>query len=95
MDAPVPVEAVTHAGRVIGEPGIALAGDSNPGENLDTGGGHADPPRCKANAGRSRQAPGPIHQRGAVTRAFGPIGWGWDGRWVTPKGYQHFPSNGH
>jgi hypothetical protein len=39
--------------------------------------------------------PGLIHEGGLVTRAFDAIGWGWGGRWVTPKDYQHFSSNGH
>jgi hypothetical protein len=72
-----------------------LAVDINPCENVYIEGGHIDPPRCQANADRSRQVPGLIHEGGVVTRAFGAIGWGWGGRWVTPKDYQHFSSNGH
>jgi len=72
-----------------------LAVDINPCENVYIEGGYIDPPRCKANADRSRHVPGLIHEGGAVTRAFDAIGWGWGGRWVTPKDYQHFSSNGH
>jgi hypothetical protein len=72
-----------------------LAVDINPCENVYIEGGQVDPPRCAANADRSRQVPGLIHEGGVVTRAFGAIGWGWGGRWVTPKDYQHFSSNGH
>jgi D-alanyl-D-alanine carboxypeptidase len=72
-----------------------LAVDINPCENVYIDGGHIDPPRCTANADRSRHVPGLIHEGGLVTRAFGAIGWGWGGRWVTPKDYQHFSSNGH
>jgi hypothetical protein len=72
-----------------------LAIDINPCENVYIDGGHVDPPRCAANADRSRQVPGLIHDGGLVTWAFGAIGWGWGGRWVTPKDYQHFSSNGH
>ena len=72
-----------------------LAVDINPCENVYIEGGHVDPPRCKGNADRSRHVRGLIHQGGVVTRAFGAIGWGWGGRWVTPKDYQHFSSNGH
>jgi len=72
-----------------------LAVDINPCENVYIEGGQVDPPRCAANADRSRQVPGLIHEGGVVTRAFDAIGWGWGGRWVTPKDYQHFSSNGH
>jgi hypothetical protein len=72
-----------------------LAVDINPCENVYIEGGHVDPPRCKANADRTQQVPGLIHEGGVVTRAFDAIGWGWGGRWVTPKDYQHFSSNGH
>jgi hypothetical protein len=72
-----------------------LAVDINPCENVYIEGGHVDPPRCKANADRSRHVRGMIHEGGLVTRAFDAIGWGWGGRWVTPKDYQHFSSNGH
>jgi D-alanyl-D-alanine carboxypeptidase len=72
-----------------------LAVDINPCENVYIEAGHVDPPRCQANADRSRQVPGLIHEGGVVTRTFDAIGWGWGGRWVTPKDYQHFSSNGH
>lgn len=72
-----------------------LAVDINPCENVYIDSGYIDPPRCKANADRSRHVPGLIHEGGEVTRAFDAIGWGWGGRWVTPKDYQHFSSNGH
>lgn len=72
-----------------------LAVDINPCENVYIAGGYIDPPRCKANADRSRHVPGLIHAGGLVTRAFAAIGWGWGGIWVTPKDYQHFSSNGH
>ncbi len=72
-----------------------LAVDINPCQNVYIADGYIDPPRCKANADRSRHVPGLIHEGGLVTRAFGAIGWGWGGLWVTPKDYQHFSSNGH
>ena len=72
-----------------------LAVDINPCENVYIENGYIDPPRCKANADRSRHVPGLIHAGGLVTRAFAAIGWGWGGSWVTPKDYQHFSSNGH
>jgi D-alanyl-D-alanine carboxypeptidase len=72
-----------------------LAVDINPCENVYIEGGFIDPPRCRANADRSRHVPGLIHAGGLVTRAFAAIGWGWGGSWVTPKDYQHFSSNGH
>jgi hypothetical protein len=72
-----------------------LAVDINPCENVYIEDGYIDPPRCKANAHRSRHVRGLIHEGDVVTRAFGAIGWGWGGRWVTPKDYQHFSSNGH
>ena len=72
-----------------------LAVDINPCENVYIENGYIDPPRCKANADRSRHVPGLIHAGGLVTRAFAAVGWGWGGSWVTPKDYQHFSSNGH
>jgi hypothetical protein len=53
-----------------------LAVDINPCENVYIEGGQVDPPRCAANADRSRQEPGLIHQGGVVTRTFDAIGWG-------------------
>jgi D-alanyl-D-alanine carboxypeptidase len=72
-----------------------LAVDINPCENVYIDAGYIDPPRCQANADRSRHVPGLIHEGDLVTRSFDAIGWGWGGRWVTPKDYQHFSSNGH
>ncbi len=72
-----------------------LAVDINPCENVYIDSGYIDPPRCRANADRSRHVPGLIHSGGLVVRTFAAIGWGWGGSWVTPKDYQHFSSNGH
>jgi hypothetical protein len=53
-----------------------LAVDINPCENVYIESGQVDPPRCTANADRSRHVPGLIHEGGVVTQAFGAIGWG-------------------
>lgn len=71
-----------------------LAIDLNPCENVYIVGSHVDPPRCAANADRSRQVPGLIHDGDLVTRAFASVGWRWGGLWSSPKDYQHFSSNG-
>ena len=91
---PSPGSGVVHLGPLPLH-AYGLAVDINPCENVYIEGGQVDPPRCAANADRSRQVPGLIHEGGVVTRAFDAIGWGWGGRWVTPKDYQHFSSNGH
>ena len=45
-----------------------LAVDINPCENVYIDNGYIDPPRCRANADRSRHVPGLIHAGGLVTR---------------------------
>jgi D-alanyl-D-alanine carboxypeptidase len=43
---------------------------------------------------RSRPRPGMAVSGGALVAAFESVGWGWGGRWDSPKDYQHFSANG-
>jgi D-alanyl-D-alanine carboxypeptidase len=69
--------------------------DINPVENPMISGGKVSPPKGARYRHRGRHAPGMIHRRGAVVRAFRRVGWGWGGRWHSPKDYQHFSATGH
>jgi D-alanyl-D-alanine carboxypeptidase len=71
-----------------------LAIDINPVENPYVAGSHVSPPAGRRYVDRSSRAPGVIHRRGFVVRAFRRIGWEWGGNWTTPKDYQHFSSTG-
>jgi poly-gamma-glutamate synthesis protein (capsule biosynthesis protein) len=72
--------------------GLAL--DLNPVENPYVAGDHVSPPAGRRYLDRSTQAPGVIHRRGFVVRAFRRIGWEWGGNWRYPKDYQHFSATG-
>ena len=71
-----------------------LAIDLNPVENPYVAGGHVSPPAGRRYIDRSSQAPGVIHRRGFVVRAFRRIGWEWGGNWSYPVDYQHFSATG-
>jgi hypothetical protein len=71
-----------------------LAVDVNPVENPYVAGGHVSPPAGRRYVDRSTRAPGVIHRRGFVVRAFRRIGWEWGGNWSYPKDYQHFSATG-
>lgn len=83
---------------VSGKPGVwsrhayGRAIDINPIENpyVVTSSGYVSPPAGRRFADRSRNAPGMIHRRDAVVRAFAKVGWEWGGRWPGTKDYQHF-----
>ena len=68
--------------------------DINPVENPYVSGGHVSPPEGRRYVDRSSRAPGLIHRRGFVVRAFRRIGWEWAGNWPGARDYQHFSSNG-
>ena len=68
--------------------------DINPVENPEVDGRKISPPRGARNANRRRHARGMIRRHGVVVRAFRAVGWGWGGRWSSPKDYQHFSATG-
>lgn len=69
--------------------------DMNPIQNpYVSSSGRASPPAGAAYVDRSRKAPGMIHSRDAVVRAFAAVGWGWGGHWSGIKDYQHFSASG-
>jgi hypothetical protein len=68
--------------------------DVNPLENPEIRGGVVMPPRGVRFVRRSQRAPGMIHARDAVVRAFASIGWKWGGYWRSLKDYQHFSATG-
>jgi hypothetical protein len=69
--------------------------DVNPLENpYVSATGTVEPPAGAPFADRSRRATGMIHAGDAVVQAFASVGWGWGGRWASPKDYQHFSATG-
>jgi hypothetical protein len=85
--------------RVAGSPSwsqhaYGLAIDVNPVENPSIRGGVVSPPAGAAFADRTRWAPGMIHARDGVVRAFAAVGWSWGGYWRSPRDYQHFSATG-
>jgi D-alanyl-D-alanine carboxypeptidase len=69
--------------------------DINPVQNPYVQGSYVSPPAGRAYVDRSKRAPGMIHTRDVVVRAFASIGWEWGGYWGSAKDYQHFSSTGH
>ena len=88
---------------VSGKPGVwsqhayGRAIDINPIENpyVVPSSGYVSPPAGRRFADRSRNAPGMVHRRDAVVRAFAKVGWEWGGRWPGAKDYQHFSATGN
>jgi len=62
--------------------------DINRRENPMILGGRVYP----ANA--RRRGKGVIRAGGVVVRVFATVGWGWGGRWNSPRDYQHFSAGG-
>lgn len=56
--------------------------------------GHVEPTDAQGYLNRSRTAKGMIHEGDAAVRAFDRVGWGWGGRWNSPKDWQHFSASG-
>jgi poly-gamma-glutamate synthesis protein (capsule biosynthesis protein) len=69
--------------------------DINPVENPEIDGRKISPPKGARYANRRHHARGMIRRHGVVVRAFRAVGWGWGGRWHSPKDYQHFSATGH
>ena len=68
--------------------------DLNPVENPYVAGSHVTPRRGRRYLDRTDVRPGMIVPHDVVVRAFRRIGWGWGGRWISAKDYQHFSANG-
>jgi D-alanyl-D-alanine carboxypeptidase len=68
--------------------------DINPIENPYVSGGKTSHVASRRYVDRSRHRPGMAFEGGALVRAFNRIGWGWGGRWSSPKDYQHFSASG-
>lgn len=68
--------------------------DINPIQNPYVRGGTVLPPAGNDYTDRAAARPGMILSGDVVTSAFGALGWGWGGEWMTLKDYQHFSRNG-
>lgn len=68
--------------------------DVNPIENPYVSDGRSSHRASAPYLDRSRRRPGMAYEGGVLVRAFDAIGWGWGGRWSSPKDYQHFSSSG-
>jgi len=85
---------------VAGQPGVwsqhafGKAIDVNPIENPYVSGSHVSPPAGGDYTDRSEERKGMIHRGDPTVRAFAAIGWGWGGRWNSPKDYHHFSASG-
>jgi hypothetical protein len=71
-----------------------LAIDVNPFHNPYVGDDFLLPERALAYGNRGWRRPGMIFGGDVVTRAFGSIGWGWGGEWVSTKDWMHFSRSG-
>jgi hypothetical protein len=68
--------------------------DINPIENPYVSGGRTSHPTSVPYLDRSRRRPGMAYESGVLVRSFDAIGWGWGGRWLSVKDYQHFSESG-
>ena len=68
--------------------------DVNPIENPYVSDGRTAHRASLPYLDRSRRRAGMAVEGGALVRAFDAIGWGWGGRWSSPKDYQHFSASG-
>ena len=73
---------------------FGLAIDLNPHLNPFVSNDVIWPAGSERYADRSLNEPGMITEGDPVTNAFDSIEWGWGGRWVSVKDYQHFSSTG-
>jgi D-alanyl-D-alanine carboxypeptidase len=71
-----------------------LAIDLDPFHNPYVKGNVVLPELSRAYLDRTRGLPGMIVEGDVVTDAFDSIGWGWGGRWISLKDFQHFSRNG-
>ena len=68
--------------------------DVNPIENPYVSGGRTAHRASVRYVDRSQRRLGMAYEGGVLVRAFDAIGWGWGGRWASPKDYQHFSASG-
>jgi D-alanyl-D-alanine carboxypeptidase len=69
--------------------------DVNPIENPYVfADGTTSHPASRPYLDRSKKRPGMALPGGTLVRAFRRVGWGWGGKWVGVKDYQHFSANG-
>jgi hypothetical protein len=68
--------------------------DLNPIENPYVSGGRTSHRASIRYLDRARRRPGMAYEGGAAVRAFDAVGWGWGGRWMSVKDYQHFSASG-
>ena len=68
--------------------------DVNPIENPYVSGGQTSHPASVPFVDRRRRRPGMAYEGGVLVRAFDAIGWGWGGRWMSVRDYQHFSASG-
>jgi hypothetical protein len=73
---------------------FGTAVDVNPVQNPYVQGQQVSPPAGAAYLDRSDVRPGMAVRPGPPVAAFGEIGWGWGGDWVSSKDYQHFSASG-
>jgi hypothetical protein len=68
--------------------------DINPVQNPYVRSTQVLPPAGTAYRDRSLWRLGMIREGDAVVRAVDAAGWGWGGRWISFKDYQHISANG-
>jgi D-alanyl-D-alanine carboxypeptidase len=68
--------------------------DVNPVENPYLAGGRVQPAAARAYLNRTRARRGMALEGNTLVRAFDAVGWGWGGRWTSPRDYQHFSRSG-
>lgn len=68
--------------------------DVNPIENPYVQDGRTSHRASIPYVDRSRRRPGMAYEGGVLVRAFDAVGWGWGGRWISVKDYQHFSASG-
>jgi len=67
--------------------------DLNPRQNPYVKGATVLPPEGSAFLDRTDVRPGMAVEGSGPVRGFDALGWGWGGRWSSPKDYQHFSAD--
>lgn len=68
--------------------------DVNPIENPYVAGGRTSHRASVPYVDRLPRRPGMAYEGGVLVRAFDAVSWGWGGRWISVKDYQHFSASG-